>query len=158
MSPSCPLVSVVVPAYNESENLPELYQQLLVEFDKLDEKLELLVVDDEPSILLAFRRVGWAKLDYDAWSARLLHDQIGFVTPTTWEGETVARLQHPHIAQVFETGQAQGQPFLVLEYVDGPSCQFLLDRTGPLAVRDAARVTLDMAMALDEIDQPGSAR
>jgi len=46
MSPSCPLVSVVVPAYNESENLPELYRQLIVEFDKLDEKLELLVVDD----------------------------------------------------------------------------------------------------------------
>jgi len=46
MSPSCPLVSVVVPAYNEIENLPELYQQLIVEFDKLDEKLELLVVDD----------------------------------------------------------------------------------------------------------------
>ena len=37
MSPSCPLVSVVVPAYNESENLPELYQQLIGEFDKLDE-------------------------------------------------------------------------------------------------------------------------
>jgi dolichol-phosphate mannosyltransferase len=47
MSPSCPLVSVVVPAYNESENLPELYQQLIVEFDKLDAKLELLVVDDD---------------------------------------------------------------------------------------------------------------
>src|SRR5262245_65698520 len=46
MSPSCPLISVVVPAYNEIENLPELYRQLLVEFDKLDEELELLVVDD----------------------------------------------------------------------------------------------------------------
>jgi glycosyltransferase involved in cell wall biosynthesis len=46
MRPSCPLVSVVVPAYNESENLPELYQQLLGEFAKLDERLELLIVDD----------------------------------------------------------------------------------------------------------------
>jgi serine/threonine-protein kinase len=36
-----------------------------------------------------------------------------------------------------------------LEYVDGPSCQFLLDRTGPLAVRDAVRVVLDVAMALE---------
>ena len=49
MSPSCPLVSVVVPAYNEIENLPELYQQLLVEFAKLDAKWELLVVDDGSS-------------------------------------------------------------------------------------------------------------
>jgi hypothetical protein len=31
MRPSCLLVSVVVPAYNEIENLPELYQQLLGE-------------------------------------------------------------------------------------------------------------------------------
>jgi len=46
MSLSCPLVSVVVPAYNEIDNLPELYQQLLVEFAKLDAQLELLVVDD----------------------------------------------------------------------------------------------------------------
>ena len=30
------------------------------------------------------------------WSARLLHDQIGFVTPTTWEGETVARFAFLH--------------------------------------------------------------
>ena len=39
---------------------------------------------------------GGSKLDYDAWSARLLHDQIGFVTPTTWEGETVARFAFLH--------------------------------------------------------------
>jgi len=42
-----------------------------------------------------------------------------------------------------------GRPFLILEYVDGPSCQFLLDRTGPLAVRDAVRIILDMALALE---------
>jgi dolichol-phosphate mannosyltransferase len=40
---------VVVPAYNEIENLPELYQQLLAEFDQLNAKLELLVVDDGSS-------------------------------------------------------------------------------------------------------------
>ena len=47
MSPCCPLVSVVVPAYNEVENLPELYQQLLEEFAMLEAQLELLVVDDD---------------------------------------------------------------------------------------------------------------
>ncbi len=46
--------------------------------------------------IVLFRRPGWNKLDYDAWSARLLHDQIGFVTPTTWEGETVARFAFLH--------------------------------------------------------------
>ena len=54
-----------------------------------------LVRDPGLSIVL-FRRRGWEKLDYEAWSARLLNDQIGFVTPTTWEGETVARFAFLH--------------------------------------------------------------
>jgi hypothetical protein len=35
-------------------------------------------------------------VDYDSWSARLLTDQIGLVTPTSWEGETVARFCFLH--------------------------------------------------------------
>ncbi|HXZ62291.1 MAG TPA: pyridoxal-dependent decarboxylase, partial [Acidimicrobiales bacterium] len=51
----------------------------------------------EPGLsIVLFRRPGWDKADYEAWSARLLHDQIGFVTPTTWEGETVARFAFLH--------------------------------------------------------------
>jgi len=54
-----------------------------------------LVRDPELSIVL-FRRKGWSKADYESWSMRLLAGQIGFVTPTTWEGETVARLAFLH--------------------------------------------------------------
>jgi glutamate/tyrosine decarboxylase-like PLP-dependent enzyme len=54
-----------------------------------------LVRDPGLSIVL-FRRPGWNKADYEAWSARLLADQIGLVTPTTWEGETVARFCFLH--------------------------------------------------------------
>ena len=51
----------------------------------------------EPGLsIVLFRRLNWSKLDYDAWSARLLHDQIAFVTPTGWEGETVARFAFLH--------------------------------------------------------------
>jgi aromatic-L-amino-acid decarboxylase len=46
--------------------------------------------------IVLFRRPGWNKLDYDAWSAKLLNDQTGFVTPTSWEGETVARFAFLH--------------------------------------------------------------
>ena len=47
---------------------------------------------------LRFRREGWEASDYERWSHELLASQIGFVTPTKWEGETVARLAflHPH--------------------------------------------------------------
>ncbi len=54
-----------------------------------------LVREPELSVVL-FRRPGWDKLDYDVWSAQLLSDQTGFVTPTTWEGETVARFAFLH--------------------------------------------------------------
>ncbi len=51
----------------------------------------------EPGLsIVLFRRPGWDKATYDAWSAQLLHDQIGFVTPTTWGGETVARFAFLH--------------------------------------------------------------
>jgi aromatic-L-amino-acid/L-tryptophan decarboxylase len=49
-----------------------------------------LIRRPELSIVL-FRRSGWTEDDYSAWSARLVADQVGFVTPTRWEGETVAR-------------------------------------------------------------------
>jgi aromatic-L-amino-acid decarboxylase len=54
-----------------------------------------LVRPPDLSVVL-FRRHGWSKPDYDTWSARLLSDQIGFVTPTVWEGETVARFAFLH--------------------------------------------------------------
>ena len=54
-----------------------------------------LVREPELSIVL-FRRKGWGPAQYEDWSVRLLAQQIGFVTPTSWEGETVARLAFLH--------------------------------------------------------------
>ncbi|MGH9055043.1 MAG: pyridoxal phosphate-dependent decarboxylase family protein [Acidimicrobiales bacterium] len=54
-----------------------------------------LVREPQLSVVL-FRRLGWAADDYQSWSAKLLADQIGFVTPSKWEGETVARLAFLH--------------------------------------------------------------
>ena len=46
--------------------------------------------------VVLFRRPGWSDQDYTAWSADLLRRQIAFVTPTKWEGETVARIAFMH--------------------------------------------------------------
>jgi glutamate/tyrosine decarboxylase-like PLP-dependent enzyme len=54
-----------------------------------------LVREPELSIVL-FRRKGWSSAQYEAWSVELLASQVGFVTPTVWEGETVARLAFLH--------------------------------------------------------------
>ncbi len=49
----------------------------------------------ELSVVL-FRRTGWDKSAYEAWSERLLEEQLGFVMHTTWEGEPVGRLALLH--------------------------------------------------------------
>ena len=54
-----------------------------------------LVREPELSIVM-FRRLGWSQADYDAWSARLLDEQIAFVTPSSWHGEPIARLAFLH--------------------------------------------------------------
>ena len=57
-------------------------------------ELELIREPELSSVL--FRRKGWSAEDYQAWSDRLLAGQIAFVTPTGWEGETVARFAFLH--------------------------------------------------------------
>jgi glutamate/tyrosine decarboxylase-like PLP-dependent enzyme len=53
----------------------------------------------EPSLgVVLFRRRGWDSARYNAWADRLLEDQVAFIPPSAWEGETVARFAflHPH--------------------------------------------------------------
>ncbi len=50
-----------------------------------------LVMEPELSVVL-FRRLGWSAEDYEAWWRRLLETQVGFVQPSSWEGEKVGRL------------------------------------------------------------------
>lgn len=51
--------------------------------------LELLM--DPILSIIAFKRKGWVKADYDQWSKQLLNDQIGFVTPSSHQGEPILR-------------------------------------------------------------------
>jgi glutamate/tyrosine decarboxylase-like PLP-dependent enzyme len=46
--------------------------------------------------IVLFRRLGWEADDYHRWSRELLASQVGFVTPTAWKGETVARFAFLH--------------------------------------------------------------
>ena len=46
--------------------------------------------------IVLYRRKGWTEAQYIEWSERLLREQLAFVTPTKWEGETVARFAFLH--------------------------------------------------------------
>jgi glutamate/tyrosine decarboxylase-like PLP-dependent enzyme len=81
-------------AYRDAvEAAIELARQTAARIEQLPD-LEL-IRPPELSVVL-YRRRGWQAEDYDRWSAKLLADQIGFVTPTKWEGETVGRLAFLH--------------------------------------------------------------
>jgi aromatic-L-amino-acid/L-tryptophan decarboxylase len=56
-----------------------------------------LIREPELGIVL-FRRHGWAPEQYTRWADQLLLDQVAFIPPSAWEGETVARFAflHPH--------------------------------------------------------------
>ncbi len=85
-----------VAAYTEAiEAAIELARETAAEIRTRD-NLELI---REPELgIVLFRRRGWEPGDYTRWADRLLHDQVAFIPPSAWEGETVARFAflHPH--------------------------------------------------------------
>ncbi len=83
-----------VRAYTEAiETAISLARRAAVEIKSRD-YLEL-IREPELSVVL-FRRTGWLPADYTAWADKLLEDQVAFLPPTAWEGETVARLAFLH--------------------------------------------------------------
>jgi hypothetical protein len=70
------------------------------------------------------------------------------------EALAIAKLQHPNIVQIYETGQQDGLPYLSLEYVDGGN----LDRRlagQPRPPREAAELTKTLARAVHAAHRAG---
>lgn len=63
------------------------------------------------------------------------------------EAEAAAALQHPHIVQIFEIGEASGHPYLALELVDGGSLAQHLSGS-PWSAGDAAGLIEVLARAI----------
>jgi serine/threonine-protein kinase len=85
-------------------------------------------------------------------AADLAQDQVQ-VDRFEREAKICTRLNHPNIVLGLDSGQDEqtGRRFLVLEYVDGPNAQALLDRIGRLDVTDVAHIALAIARALEHL-------
>jgi eukaryotic-like serine/threonine-protein kinase len=70
------------------------------------------------------------------------------------EAESVARLHHPHIVQIYAFGDCEGRPFFEMEYVAGGCLSDRLDGS-PRPPRDAARLAQTLARAIHEAHQLG---
>ncbi|PYP74012.1 MAG: hypothetical protein DMD41_03290 [Gemmatimonadetes bacterium] len=64
------------------------------------------------------------------------------------EIEIAAKLQHPHILPLYDSGSAGGYLYYVMPYVEGESLRDLLDREKQLSQEDTIRITTEVASAL----------
>ncbi|HEX5577227.1 MAG TPA: protein kinase [Gemmatimonadaceae bacterium] len=71
------------------------------------------------------------------------------------EIHVTAALQHPHILPLFDSGQADGQLFYVMPYVEGESLRSRLDREHQLPIDEAVRLAREVASALDYAHRHG---
>lgn len=70
------------------------------------------------------------------------------------EASVLARLSHPMLPRVYEVGDIDGQPYLVMEYLEGESLAEAL-QDGPLDEAAARRVGVSLASGLAAIHQHG---
>jgi serine/threonine-protein kinase len=71
------------------------------------------------------------------------------------EIKLAARLQHPHILTVHDSGEAAGRLWFTMPYVEGESLRDRLRRERQLPVDDALRIATEAARALDYAHQHG---
>jgi serine/threonine protein kinase len=71
------------------------------------------------------------------------------------EIETAARLQHPHIVPVFDSGNIDGQLFFVMPLIEGESLRAKLQREGRLDAEEAVRIVREVADALEYAHSEG---
>ena len=71
------------------------------------------------------------------------------------EMEILKQLNHPQIVRLIEAGEHEGVPFLVLEYVDGPTLKEYLSENAPLPEKEALRILKQLAIAVSYLHQQG---
>lgn len=70
------------------------------------------------------------------------------------EAEAAASLVHPSIVQVHQIGESKGDPYLVMEFIDGLSLAEML-QDGPLPVNQAVDVVVSVARAISHAHDSG---
>ena len=93
-----------------------------------------------------------SQLDRDV-AVKLLRPEYGrdpdFGSRFRQEAKNAASLNHPNIVSVFDYGQDDAGPFIVMEVVDGEDLASIIRRSGALPPRQAARIAAETARALE---------
>ena len=85
-------------------------------------------------------------------AAKILHEHLGadetFRERFRVEALAAARLTHPNVVAVFDTGDHEGIPFIVMEYLAGGTLADLIARKKSLSPDETARIGADVCSAL----------
>ena len=85
-------------------------------------------------------------------AVKVLHPQLAVsLGPDRFlrEIQIAARLQHPHIVPLYDSGQAGDLLYYVMPYVEGESLRQRLEHEKPLTIDEAVRIARSIAGALD---------
>ncbi len=84
-----------------------------------------------------------------------LGDDVQFVETFRREAQAAAKLNHPSIAQIYSFGQAQGQPYIVMELVRQSSLAKMMEDSKQLGQSFVMDVGLQIAEGLQAADEIG---
>jgi eukaryotic-like serine/threonine-protein kinase len=78
-----------------------------------------------------------------------------FIQRFQQEAKMAARLHHPNIVTIHDVGQQGNLYYIVMQYLPGLNLDQVVNANGPLPLKTAAAITLQIAAALDHAHQRG---
>jgi tRNA A-37 threonylcarbamoyl transferase component Bud32 len=75
-------------------------------------------------------------------------DRVVFYRRTLREARAPAQLRSPAIVEVYDVVIEQGRPWIVMELIEAPSLEQLIERSGPLSPADAGHIGRQLLSAL----------
>ena len=92
-------------------------------------------------------------------AAKILKDEYlsesTFLARFRAEAQNMGRVSDPGIAGVYDYGDEQGSPYLVMEYVPGEALSAIIERSAPLSETDTLSIVTQAAQALGAAHKVG---
>jgi serine/threonine-protein kinase len=117
-------------------------------------RLRSILAEGGMGVVWQAERVGIERPVVVKFLQAVLSDRPGAVDRFEREARATARLNHPNCVQLVDFGLDEGQPYLVVEYVEGQTLSSLLEH-GPVDARRAVRIALQVLSGLEHAHERG---
>ncbi len=92
-------------------------------------------------------------------AVKVMHDNLGsdqdFANRFDREARAAARLSHPNVVSVFDQGNDNGRPYMVMEYVEGSTLRNLITREAPMEPQRALDLLIPVVSAVAAAHEAG---